>query len=184
MLANIQDVNSYSFSKNEVFLIDTNIWMYIHYPRYLYDPKFKIYSNAFGKILKSSCNILLDALIVSEFINTWIRNEYNNNYRSIYSTFKSFRQGQEYKSSVKDIANALCRILRHSICINNSFNTINISSLIADFESKCLDFNDQILVQLCISNQAKLITHDSDFGNYNITMLTANNTLLSQRQVI
>lgn len=184
MSANIQDINSYSFSKNEAFLIDANIWMYIHHPRYLNYNECKTYSNALKKILNNGCCILLDVLILSEFINNCLRYEYNliNNKltksKNKSITFKHFRHTNKFRKVAKDTANIVYHILGDSKCINNNFGSININSLVIDFESKCLDFNDQILAEICDSNKIKLITHDGDFRDYNIEVLTANNKLL------
>lgn len=187
MLANIHDINSYSFSKNEAFLIDANVWLYIHYPQYSQDWVSKTYSNAFGKMLKTKCSILLDAIVTSEFINRYSRLEhklaYDNDPQNIPLNFKSFRQSSQYANIAVTIANVTRRILSHCQRINGCFDSVNMRSLLYEYESKLLDFNDQILAEMCISNQLKLITHDGDFGNSYITILTANQRLLKTNPI-
>ena len=56
-----------------------------------------------------------------------------------------------------------------------------MNALLTDYESKCPDFNDQILVELCKSRSLKFVTHDGDFKDYSITVLTANKGMLSKR---
>jgi predicted nucleic acid-binding protein len=184
MLANILDIRSYPFSKNEAFLIDANIWLYIHYPQYSKDWRCKVYSNAFGKMLNSKCNILLDALVISEFINRYSRSEHklahNNDPQNIPKDFKLFRQSPQFVNVAKSVANVTRRILARCHRTNGCFDSINMISLLNEYESGLLDFNDQILAEICISNGLKLITHDGDFGNSYITVITANNKLLQE----
>ncbi|MCG9128943.1 hypothetical protein JT359_15240 [Candidatus Poribacteria bacterium] len=42
-----------------------------------------------------------------------------------------------------------------------------------------LDFNDQIIAEICKENGLILVTHDGDFKSQDITILTDNNYLLS-----
>jgi predicted nucleic acid-binding protein len=183
MSPNIHNIASYSFNKNESFLIDANIWMYIHHPRYSNYFECRTYSIALRRILQSNCNILLDVLVISEFINSWVKYEYNLTNERLKSrnksiTFKYFRRTNRFKRVAKDVADKVRRILKNCQCINSNFGSLNLYSLIDDFERKYLDFNDQILSEICIDKQAKLITHDGDFRDYNIEVLTANNKLL------
>ena len=54
-----------------------------------------------------------------------------------------------------------------------------MEALLSDFEANSRDFNDAILAQLCRAKDLKLVTHDGDFKDCGITILTANSNLLS-----
>lgn len=41
------------------------------------------------------------------------------------------------------------------------------------------DFNDQVLAELCKSRNLTLVTHDGDFKDLGLNLLTANQSLLS-----
>jgi len=180
MTANTINIGSYTFTQTDELLIDANVWLYIHGPQVQGDWKSKNYSNALANILQAKCNIFIDVLILSEFINRYSRLKCTQEKGSSDpATFKSYRQSSDFKTVAKDIADAVRRIFKHSKCIESGLTSIDINNLLADYESKCLDFNDQILAELCKSKSLKLVTHDRDFKDYDITVLTANRNMLS-----
>ena len=179
MSASICDISSYNFAQTDVLLIDANIWLYIHCPQARRDDITPNYSNALAKILKAKCSIFLDVLILSEFINSYSRIKYK--LQRGQSDFKSYRQSPFFKLVAKEIADAVRRILKHCECIESGFTSIDMKSLLTDYESKCPDFNDQILAELCRSRSFKLVTHDGDFKDFDITILTANKSMLDNR---
>lgn len=162
-----------------LLIIDANIWLYIHCPQAQRDDISPNYSNALAKILKAKCSIFLDVLILSEFINSYSRIKYK--LQGGQSGFESYRQSPFFKLVAKEIADAVRRILKDCKCIESGLTSIDMNSLIIDYESKCPDFNDQILAELCRSRSFKFVTHDGDFKDYDITILTANRRMLSNR---
>ncbi len=179
MTAKIHDATSYNFKKTDAFLIDANIWFYLYGPRAPKDRKSQDYSNVLAEILRTKCSIFLDVLILSEFINRYSRLKFNLQKRS--RDFKAYRQSPAFKPVAKEIADAVRRILKHCKCIESDITSIDMNALLTDYESKYPDFNDQILVELCKSRSLKFVTHDGDFKDYGITVLTANRGMLSSR---
>ncbi len=179
MTASIYNINSYNFTQTDALFIDANIWLYIHGPQAQRDNRSRNYSNALAKILKAKCSVFLDVLILSEFINRYSRLKFNLEGRS--PDFKSYRQSSAFKPVAREIADAVRRILKHCECVESGLTSIDMNSLLIDYESKCPDFNDQILVELCRSRSFKFVTHDGDFKDYDITILTANKSMLSNR---
>ena len=51
--------------------------------------------------------------------------------------------------------------------------------LIDEFEKADSDFNDQILAELCKRRNLKLVTHDADFRDRGLNILTTNPRLLT-----
>lgn len=177
MSASIRDINSYNFAENDVLLIDANVWLYIHGPQSQRDYKSQNYSNALAKILKAKCSVFLDVLILSEFINRYSRLRYN--LQKVQSDFKTYRKSPFFKLVAKEIADAVRRILKHCKCIESEFSSIDMNDILTDYESKCPDFNDQILAELCRSRSLTFVTDDSDFKDFDITILTANKSMLN-----
>jgi predicted nucleic acid-binding protein len=172
MTANTINIGSYTFTQTDELLIDANVWLYIHGPQIPNDQRSTNYSNALTNII--------DVLILSEFINRYSRLKCTQEKGSSDpATFKSYRQSSDFKTVAKDIADAVRRIFKHSKCIESGFTSIDVDNLLTDYESKCPDFNDQILAELCKSKSLKLVTHDRDFKDYDITVLTANRNMLS-----
>ena len=61
---------------------------------------------------------------------------------------------------------------------DSGFDTLDMDSLLNDFETGKKDFNDQVLEDLCTRRGFYLVTDDSDFKPVNLTLFTANAKLL------
>ncbi|MDQ1317270.1 MAG: hypothetical protein QG641_2522 [Candidatus Poribacteria bacterium] len=180
MTAKTLNISSYTFAQTDELLIDANVWLYIHGPQIPKDQRSMNYSNALANILQAKCGIFIDVLVLSEFINRYSRLKCIQDKGSADpNTFKSYRQSSDFKTVAKDIADAVRRIFKHSKCVESGFTSIDVNDLLTDYESKCTDFNDQILAEICKSRLLKLVTHDGDFKDYDITVLTANKNMLN-----
>jgi predicted nucleic acid-binding protein len=160
--------------------MDTNIWLYVYAPQAPDDWKTRIYSRSLVKILTAKSRIFIDALVLSEFINRYARLAYNL-FKAAGSTinFKEYRQPPDFKPVAKDIESSVRRILKYCQRTESSFSDCDINSLLAKYGEGNSDFNDQLMVELCKSKGFKLITHDRDFKDCGVTVLTANNRLLT-----
>ena len=176
----VYPVDSYKFAESDTLFVDTNIWFYVYAPQPPNDWKTRIYSRALGKILTAKCRIFIDALVLSEFINRYARLAYNL-FKTAGSTidFKEYRQSPDFKPVAKDIESSVRRILKHCQRTESGFSDCDIDSLLAKYGNGDSDINDQLMVELCKSKGFKLITHDRDFKNCGVTVLTANNRLLT-----
>jgi predicted nucleic acid-binding protein len=180
MTAKTLNISSYTFRQTDELLIDANVWLYIYGPQIPQDQKSINYSNALTNILQAKCSVFIDVLILSEFINRYSRLKcFQDKGSADPNIFKSYRQSSDFNTVAKDITDAVRRIFKHSKCVESGFTSININDLLTDYESKRRDFNDQILVEICKSRSFKLVTHDGDFRDYDITILTANRNMLS-----
>ena len=119
-------------------------------------------------------------MVLSEFINRYSRLTYNL-FKTAGSTidFKEYRQSPDFKPVAKDIESSVRRILKHCQRTESGFSDCDINSLLTKFGEGNSDFNDQVMVELCKNKGFKLITHDSDFRDCGVTVLTANNRLLT-----
>jgi len=171
-------VGNYDFSSNDDLLLDTNIWLFIYGPQKPNDSKVEAYSKALARILTARCKIYIDVLIVSEFINAYARIKWDVLGKP-HKDFKKFRKSQDFKPIAQDIAADAQQVLKHCLRIENGFETLPISSLIAEYALGDSDFNDQIIANLCKEKKLKLVTDDSDFRNRNVLIVTANKRLLT-----
>lgn len=173
-------ITTYNFTSSDKLLLDTNIWIYIYGPQKPNDKWVTIYSEALKKILKAKSYLYIDVLVVSEFINTYARKIFTSEFNHIYKSyeFKKFRQSAHFKPFAQDIGNTVKRIL--SICerIANGFESFKVDFLINEYAAGNSDFNDQILIELCKKAKLKLITHDCDFKNKGLSLITAQKELL------
>ncbi len=79
----------------------------------------------------------------------------------------------------RHIAAAPRRMPRLCIRTESGFDTLNVYSLWAEYQTGKKDFNDQVLEDLCSRRGFSLVTDDSDFKAANLTLFTANFKLLN-----
>ena len=83
------DLSSYTFSSNEQVLVDTNVWLYL-FPAPGNPPHnfAQQYSTAFANLVSAQAQPVLDPMVLSEYLNRYIRLEWEGNYRTQYLKFK------------------------------------------------------------------------------------------------
>lgn len=173
------DLSSYSFSSNELVLVDTNVWLYL-FPAPT-DPSNRFstqYSTAFSNLVSAQAQPVLDPIVLSEYLNRYIRIEWEGNYKTQYPKFKDFRKSSDFSTIASAAETFAKRIL--SFCQIHSIpaNGLNLNQALADFSTGSVDFNDAILVCICKTLNLKLMTNDSDFQDGGIEVLTTNPKLL------
>lgn len=173
-----KNIGNHQFTTSDRLLLDTNIWLYIYGPQAPNDITVVRYSDAFKKILQAGCQIYIDILIVSEFINSYARLKYNQEAPSVQ--FKKYRKSPLFKTTATIIAAAINRVLKHCSRVESGFSVLTIDDLVNEYGKGNSDINDQVLVELCKKENFTLITHDADFQGKNIPILTANNRLFKK----
>ncbi len=173
----VKDISSYSFSEDESFFLDANIWLSVYGPMAYKRRKASIYANALSNIRKAGCFIFIDVLILSEFINAYARWEHRQSSLGI-KAFKDFRKNEAFVPIAKDIAANAKRIIKQCQRHESNFTSIDIEALLTEFEKGNLDFNDQIFSEICKNKKLILVTDDGDFKNSELAILTANSRLL------
>lgn len=174
-------IDDYTFSSTDAVLFDTNIWMYIYSPQRLLYPRLKTtYTSALRRIRSAKSRILLDVIVLSEFINAYSRFVYNNLPAATKpAEFKNFRNSADFKPIASDISKYATRILEKSELTESIVAIGNLPAIVREYAAGETDFNDQMLAELCRAKNLKLVTHDSDFSSDNLTIITANPRLLN-----
>lgn len=174
-------IDSYIFSSTDAVLFDANIWLYIYGPQGDQYPRYRnTYSLAFRRLRSAKSRLLLDVLVLSEFINANSRFVYNElPAETKPADFKTFRNSADFKPIAEDIAKYALRIIEKSEPTESGFESVNLRAIVRDYAAGETDFNDLILSELCRAKNLKLITHDSDFSGENLTIITANPRLLT-----
>ena len=165
-------LHGHAFERNDRLFLDANVWYYIHGPQSPTDGLQAIYSLALKRMFAAHSNIYTDILVLSEFINAWARNEYQE--RRLTMKFKNFRRSREFAPVAAAIADATRRILGSCAVIGSDLPPPLLTQLLLEFATGNIDFNDQIIREICVRERLQLITHDADFGNPDIPILTAN----------
>jgi predicted nucleic acid-binding protein len=173
------DLESYSFSPGEQILIDTNIWLYLFpAPGNPLQPFAQQYSRAFSKLVSSKAQPVLDPLVLSEYLNRYIRIEWEGQNKSQYPKFKDFRNSADF-SRVASSAGTFAKMILHYCQIHSiPASELDLNHALADFSAGGVDFNDALLVDICKKRNIKFMTNDADFQRGGIDVLTTNPRLL------
>lgn len=76
-MSNFMDVTSYPPNKHKIYLIDTNVLIYLFYVPGNYDKNIvKKYGKFYSEIIKNNSKILLPLNLITEFANKIFRIEY------------------------------------------------------------------------------------------------------------
>ena len=170
-------INGFSFEKEQPLFFDTNIWIFI-YGAYNTpgDQRVKTYSRAFKRAKTAESTIFIDSVVVGEFINRGVRDDYGFHHppSSGRINFKAYRQTPEYAASARAVASSVRSILAQCHRIESAFASCDIDAELVKFESGQTDWSDQMIVALCRERNLTLVTDDGDFGESGLTILTRN----------
>jgi predicted nucleic acid-binding protein len=167
----------YSFRSDDDVFLDTNVWLCIFGPHKPGDWRSEFYSEAFSRILYAKSRVHIDILVVSEFINTYARFKWKLVGRE-FAEFKDFRWSPAFKTVARDIASDLKSALAHCTWTEHGLSPIDLIAMIDEFAGGDSDINDLAIARICRSHGFKLITHDADFRDEDVFILTANKRLL------
>lgn len=139
------------------------------------------YSAALKQIRTNGATILLDVLVLSEFVNVCARKEYDLAHPPAPGrpTFKKFRESPDFIPVAQAIARAAQQIASCAVAVDHAFSRWPLTDLFKDYATGEHDLNDQCLVHLCQQEKAFLLTDDRDFVTGGITLLTTNPKLLA-----
>ena len=178
----VHDLSDYAFRKDDVLLLDTNVWLYLYPAPSDNSPATsslsRQYSEAFKDMLSARALLIMDALVLGEYLNCYCRIEWNALHKKEYCKFKSFRKSSRFAEVGSRAADLARSMLRLCVRCDLHFAAADIGGVLADFETGSSDFNDRLLTETCRRNGWKLVTHDGDFTTGGIEVLTANPTLL------
>lgn len=186
----IIDISRFSPSDADTFLFDCNVLMYVFYTFGGYkDNTMSSYKKLFNTLAPKENCIYFPAVLISEFCNTFIRNEYRrylrqNNLNATTFNFKqSYRPTTEYKDTINeisDIVNHQLLALPSAIVCNDGFDSLNICRLFNNENQ--FDFNDRYYGELSKLKNCYIVTHDKDFKFIDgISIITNCNALLNSQ---
>lgn len=174
------NLSSYSFSTSEALLFDANIWLYLFPAPSKLPPKYaQQYSSALKRMLQAGSPLVLDALVLSEYLNSYCRIEWKALHLKAHPHFKSFRQSSAFCSVSQNAAVFARKILGLCSRHDHPFAGCNVVQVLNDFETGAQDLNDGLLVETCRHHGWKLVTNDGDFTNGGIEVLTTNPKLIA-----
>lgn len=173
------NLSAYAFQKEEPFLLDANIWLYLFAAPSGAPAVFASqYSAAFKTMLTAGVRLVMDAMVLSEYLNRYCRIEWAALHRSTHSDFKAFRQSAAFQAVGKGAAIFARKILTLCARHDHPFASADVVRILTDFEAGSCDFNDGLIAETCRHHKWRLVTNDGDFTEGGIEVLTTNPRLL------
>ena len=175
----VHNIATYAFQKDEPLLLDTNVWLYL-YPAPSDKAKGQAasYSTAMKSMLTAGARLVMDAMILSEYMNRYCRIEWNALHKVAQPDFKAFRKSASFLTVGQGAATYARSMLNLCTRHDHPFASADVERVLADFEAGTNDFNDGLLVETCRHHDWKLVTNDSDFTTGGIEVLTSHPVLL------
>lgn len=180
------NISSHQPKKEDGYFLDCNVLMYIFYTNGSYKQNtIKNYSELITKIINAKAKILLTDVLLSEFINTYIRLEFHrlarvNNWPRDKEYFKrTFRFSKEYKDILRELKIIITRHLAEfALMIDIPFSKFKFDTLFDKPET--FDFNDRYYGFMMEKYDAYIVTNDADFSDISqCKIITGNPILLS-----
>lgn len=173
------DAARYTFRAGEPILVDANVWLYLQPPAAQPAPKWSaVYSSAFSRLLQARAQPVVDAMILSEYLNRYIRIEYAAAWETSYPKFKEFRRSPDAATILQAAVAESEQILKTSKACDTPLANIDLPTVLQAVQNGLADFNDGLLIENCRLNGWKLLTHDGDMTMGGVELLTANKKLL------
>ena len=175
----VHNLSKYVFNNNESFLLDTNIWLYL-FPApsrrsHLFEDE---HCSAFKKMMECGVRLMMDVMVISEYLNAYCRIEKRAVPGSPSRQFKDFRNSGVSATALHGATSNARRIMKMCSCHDHPFSQTDVTRILEDFEAGKEDFNDGLLAETCRIHHWKLVTNDSDFTEGGIDILTINPKLL------
>ncbi len=170
-------IEDWEFSPDDRLFFDTNIWLLLlgeqGSPT---DPIVAIYSAAYKRILKAQSQILTDTLVLAEFANASLRLRHELELRfaepgEVPTNFKEFRSSADGRDAVQGVSD-LVRTIVEGTQVLPSEPPADWAIFHQTLSAGQRDFNDELIVEQFQRKQAILVTHDRDFADADIEVLT------------
>jgi predicted nucleic acid-binding protein len=176
------------------YFIDANVWIYAMQNSNSLKYWENKYADFFFDIIDSNLDpqpkIILPSLLISEIINTYLRQialkEYKDkagiNKSAPFDFKKDYRPTQHYKDNLEQICDDILGY-KSSIDFVSDDLMVKNPDIILNVPSSNFDYNDYIYYCMCqnigATTSLAMITNDSDMDVSDIKILTENRTLLA-----
>lgn len=174
------NAGTYIFQAGEHILVDANIWLYLQPPSAQPSPGFVWrYSAVLKRLLAADAKPVIEALVLSEYLNRYFRLAYNTTWKATYPEYKAFRKSPDFIPVAQAAVGDARNILKLTSPEGTPLSQLDLPAILVETEAGALDFNDGVLVETCRLRGWKLLTNDSDMTLGGIDVLTTNNRLIT-----
>lgn len=139
-----------------------------------------------SKRIKNRPKIILSSLVLSEIINSFMRNVAMKAFFGGGDTYKNFDfksqyrddPNSDYKKQLKHLCTDISSFSDYTEIQNDDFIAIDPYKWITQLHLVDADFNDYFYYQYLKGKNIPFVTHDKDFKFQDIPIITANKRLL------
>jgi len=172
-MSKIYSLNQIAELKARDFFIDANVIISF------FNESNSPYLKAILELQRYNCNLYLDFIVISEVINRLMKIKFMMIKKKYLNKYKSFRDSVEGKSYLNEIYMFVRdMVLTNFHIIENPIGESDIKNFLT---SNTLDINDKAIVSICKKKKMILLTHDYDFKESNIDILTGNKKMLRKK---
>jgi len=151
--------------KDNIFLFDTNILLYLHNISYTDDRKYLKYSKIAQFLIENKCKVYLDTLVFNEFVNRFISNKLGRRFDK-----KTDRNSPKYNDCLNELKIIIDNL---QIAYNiewahnkiNLFDNLHKTNYLETFNK--MEFSDWTIKETAKNIGAIIITQDNDFKKSN-----------------
>lgn len=192
----IRNISTLIPGDHQLLFFDANAWI-ANLKKVSIDPHEQPYIDAFDAVInlneqkdlkalrkiKFKPKIVLTSMLLSEIVNTYMRNIAMKNYYGANhgkNFKKDYRKETDYHQQMSLLVSDIKAFEDYIKLMDDDFIRIDPFNFLEDLKSNSnVDFNDCYYYNFLLHYKIPLITHDHDFVFENLEIYTANNKLLS-----
>ncbi|TWT12042.1 type II toxin-antitoxin system VapC family toxin [Streptococcus sp. sy004] len=160
------NLNSYTLSRGETFIVDSNIWIYLYSP-------YSTHSHGYEKFISNAhtnkCKLFVNSQIISEYINVICKTAYRGYLRQNRLSAKKFIFKRDFQQTndYKKIFQLACDSVKNDILSQSKILPIKLWHIRESLNNphQMNDYNDLVYSKMLINNM-KIVSHDKDFKNH------------------
>ncbi|HEL2204187.1 TPA: type II toxin-antitoxin system VapC family toxin [Streptococcus suis] len=160
------NLNNYTYSKGDSFIVDSNVWIYLYSP---FSTNTFGYENFLAEAQSKQCKLFVNSQIISEYINFICRTAYKQYLRTNGLNSRNFAFKRDYQQTLdfKHHYQLACESVKNDILSQSKLLPIKLWHVRKSLDSyhQLNDYNDLVYSKM-LTNNLKIVSNDKDFGNH------------------
>ncbi len=187
MTSKIFDATAGSPFNGRKVLFDTNIWFCIEgYGSEPGNKNQKIYSGLYSDLRKSDNVVIVNDYVIGEFFNRSARLEYEVRRNAFkgpgkFPHFKALRKQRDFIECMETVRDTCLNIIEDCEYVPVNGADCDVAKVIEEATGGQLDLADIILREHCRQHGFAVVSHDADFADGTVDLITGNAKVLGRR---
>jgi predicted nucleic acid-binding protein len=166
------------------YFLDTNVLLSVYGP-YSFDSKWWPYSRFVSDLIKTQCEMFVDLTVIGEYVSVYTRQSlviYKENKPDPREVgVKAYSRTEHYKAMLQDMGDDMHHVQQAFQLFHSETAWVDIAEMVRNMCAGGASFNDRLIGKKCRENDLILVTDDSDFDLFDISIATANGKLTRGR---